>query len=80
MKISPTAMISALFFLASTSSGFIVGPPTRSRSCSRTQLTAVFDNDDTADKGDNLKGLAFSALFALSMVVSPLPSLADGKN
>lgn len=56
-------------------SGF-VGPQISSSTTSRTQLAAASDDSNT---GDIIKGLAFSALFGLAMVVNPLPSLADGQ-
>ena len=43
-------------------------------------LQAHADEDGSVSVGDVMKGLAFSALFGLSMVVNPLPSMADGES
>ena len=64
--------------LLATVNAFVTPQHTLARSQVSLAAASSSNDEDRASMGDVMKGLAFTALFGLSMIANPLPSMADG--
>lgn len=75
------SLIIALAMTLSAVNGFVcpLNAASRARCASTTAASSNDEGDVIVCTEGWVKGLAFSALFGLAMVMNPLPSVADGR-
>jgi hypothetical protein len=71
----------ALAMTQAAVNGFVcpLNAASRTRCAFTTAASFNEESDVILSTGDWVKGLAFSAIFGLAMVMNPLPSVADGR-